>query len=875
MKRVRLHLDAPGGEAGGVWPVTGGVPFADGELERGRPVALRDAGGRLVPVQTRCLSAWAPGLRHVRWLLLDFQAPRGESDLWLEYGDGAEGPAPDEPVRVRRNAGALLLDTGPLEMEIRRDAAAFFAGCRVAAPGGARREVLRAGEAPYLYMADQDGTRYDSRAAAPRVEIEEEGPLRAVVRVEGRHVSPDGGSFCPYILRLHVFAGRPEIRLQHTFVFDRDPERVELGEVGMRFPLGLGADARLAVGGEKGPHAGGDAARLEFLQRSDREYRVDRDGAPWGGGARTRGWAGIGAADASAVVVLRDAWQEYPKGIALDGAGADVRVWPAACGESLAFSTPFKEEAVRFGGTRDEAEFRRLVEESPTAPLNLKSLAATSPADLAWVETMVERHAPGRPASYNDTGTAAGRGAAKTTEFWLRCAAGPLDAAGAEAFAARVQEPAVLWPEPAYACATGALRYLAPRGEGRFERAEQSLDGLFERIVAEPRDKLRTYGMVDYGDLMCSHSASPAALWEAVKDRADAAERMRYCARSYNNESNDQLNALWGLFVRSGERRYFAAAAAYGRHMADVDIIHTGDEAGLIHYHNAHHWSGGPSPSHTCLAGLMLQYYLTGDGRLFEVCREIADWALRHREPCGIVANRQGALVREFTTPVANLLEFYQATGERRYFEPARRSVKWLLRTMPEPGKFAQSVYTAGERGDEAEVEQVGWHLRQAGGMTPQLLYDAVLLLGGEEPDCRRALVAMARRYVFHRNDMFEKIRVGPGGTELLDPYFNAPIVAYAYKLTGEAVFAAYCRYYLRHHFVEEAKKTSFTYVCWGSIVPPLMEAARRAEEELGPEALDRAEAEWLERVDGRDDDGARATERPPRRPIGAVVGYE
>ena len=52
---------------------------------------------------------------------------------------------------------------------------------------------------------------------------------------------------------------------------------------------------------------------------------------------------------------------------------------------------------------------------------------------------------------------------------------------------------------------------------------------------------------------------------------------------------------------------------------------------------------------------------------------------------------------------------------------------------MTEPGCFPQSAYTAGVRRDEAEVEQNGWHLRQAGGMTPQLLIDAVRLLGADD----------------------------------------------------------------------------------------------------------------------------------------------
>ena len=108
----------------------------------------------------------------------------------------------------------------------------------------------------------------------------------------------------------------------------------------------------------------------------------------------------------------------------------------------------------------------------------------------------------------------------------------------------------------------------------------------------------------------------------------DVIDRMKYCSRAYNNESNDQLNAMWGFFTHSGERKYFMAAEAFGRHMADVDICH-------------------------------------GNRRIFDVCGEIADWVMSQQEACGITRNR-GSLVREFTTPVTNLFEFYQATRDRR-----------------------------------------------------------------------------------------------------------------------------------------------------------------------------------------------------------------
>ena len=136
----------------------------------------------------------------------------------------------------------------------------------------------------------------------------------------------------------------------------------------------------------------------------------------------------------------------------------------------------------------------------------------------------------------------------------------------------------------------------------------------------------------------------------------------------------------------------------------------------------------------------------------------------------------------------------------------------------------------------------------------------------------------MADRYVYHCNDVFEVLSVGPRGVQQLDLYFNAAVVAYAYALTEELAYAAYCRYYLREHFPERSRQMSFTYVCWGSILPPLMEAVRRAETRHGVEALDRAEEDWIRRVEEREPQAAArkpAGGRPERRSIGVIEGYE
>src|SRR5204863_1853969 len=82
--------------------------------------------------------------------------------------------------------------------------------------------------------------------AIEKVEIEEQNPLRLVLRARGRLV---GGARQPFLAveaRLTFFARLPAIRVALTFTNDLPPLRVMLDRLSFRAPL---ADAQARVGG--------------------------------------------------------------------------------------------------------------------------------------------------------------------------------------------------------------------------------------------------------------------------------------------------------------------------------------------------------------------------------------------------------------------------------------------------------------------------------------------------------------------------------------------------------------------------------------------------------------------------------------------------
>jgi hypothetical protein len=67
--------------------------------------------------------------------------------------------------------------------------------------------------------------------------VEQSGPLRGVVRLEGRHKGPAGRQWLPFVVRLYFYAGSNSIRIMHTFIYDGDENADFIRGIGLRFAV--------------------------------------------------------------------------------------------------------------------------------------------------------------------------------------------------------------------------------------------------------------------------------------------------------------------------------------------------------------------------------------------------------------------------------------------------------------------------------------------------------------------------------------------------------------------------------------------------------------------------------------------------------------
>ena len=606
---VPIVVPAPPREALRAFPVTLGVSLPRGEQDAAK-LGVVDAEGRPVPAQVRELVRWPDGT--LRFVLVDVVAdvPAGRSAT-LRLVAGAPA-APAAPIAARRDGEDLVVETGALR-------ATFDAASPLPA--------LEGPGAPALHLTPESGAALRLVARGPP-ELEETGPLRAVVRTRGAFLEPEGDApFLDLTVRAHFFAGRPDLRLFLTlenprpYGFEKtEPGHRHFRSLALRWPLPGEGPAQAAIDRWRGPVEAGRALRV-VQARTDGVFDVQ---LALGGaalrrpGARrmddvftiTRGAAGLTAG-------LRFPWQNAPVAATLAQDGLALELLPPE-GSGPAYDGGL-------GGPPDE-----------------RSL-------------LLYRFEGGRH---------------KTWEVALR-AHGSNATAAARAAVDRLLHPPAAHAEPGAAAASGAFGFPFPpeRGWSAGKDAEPALAAALQRmerwkrVLFDPRaadpegrtiEGLRekrpkdAWGWFHFGDLP----------W------ADGT-----CSNHY-----DWPATLLVGFARTGDGRALEEGIAHARHRIDIDQYHA---AGDVSRSGGQFYEKGlcgsrifaPKTSHTWVRGPLLYGLLTGDARGFEAAREVGAFLLAATEHW----DRSSGEWRVAGWTLMNFCDLWRFTGDARYLEAARR----------------------------------------------------------------------------------------------------------------------------------------------------------------------------------------------------------
>ena len=650
MQRIALTVQEEVGFERRAWPVTRGVPLPRGIAAEPEALWLADAQGEGVSLQSRPLSRWPDG--SIKWVLVDFQADvpaAGQAVYYLCCGGERRDAPPAARLQISEDDACLVVSTGPLRFAVskqcyglvqavglgRQEAGDFVEEVAVASRGGdSWADICEAfeGRETQRRIYGMGGVcRASLGDEAYRVEVEEAGPLRAVIRCEGALQAEAPmhhyGGYQPFrlVTRIYAFAGHTFLRVLHTIVVACDPGQTELRELAVRIPLDGDGKRCYQMGGNRPMTGVLDADEgLLLAQRQDRHFRLARRR---GGrsevvaeGERAGGWAVLAGEEAGVGVALRHIVEEYPKALGVDGGGIDVFLWKDPDGGRL--------------------DFRRYAEE------------------VAWHEG---------EGVYSD-----GLGTAKTSEFFIDYFR---SASGEEA---RLQ--ALLnWPQvavdPLWMAHCEVTGGFAPLDSAVFPRSERMLDGFLD-WMARSIEVNRWYGFFDWGDVLVA--------WEESTGDWRFRGRWGWC-----NSEWDPRHGVWIQYARSGDGRWFRLGEAMTRHSMDVDTCHYHPlrpyMVGGCFRHSIDHFGDEPCASHTFIDNWIDYYYLTGDLRTLEVLGEAGEFFLRYRwseDP------RFSFSLRSIANVLRGLLYLWELTGEARFKQRAEEVFEAIARGQNDDGSW-------------------------------------------------------------------------------------------------------------------------------------------------------------------------------------------
>jgi len=627
-----------------------GVPFARGTVQPDAAFILTDASGAVVPSGSWPLAYWPDG--SLKWVGL---AAVTGGDLQLEVQPAQKKsrragtsvvPAPRS--LAQQGPDGIRIQTGVLSCYFPADGSSFLRDLSLNGKLiASEAELVALWERRSGTERQQTVTQEECLGRVEKLSLVQDNPMRAVVKVEGRHRAEGGREWLPYAVYCIFYADMPTIQLTHSFVFDSDGREDFIQGLGVRFRVPFREEVhnrhvRFAGDGEDGagfwcepvrlapgyrPSAGRifvenyqaylrgaklpDEADLSATERAALQtcpvwgdmrlvqtgsngFTIDKRTSPESSwvhyveGGRSLGGALLGDCSGSLFVGVKDFWQSYPAALHVDRAG-------------------------------EEAGYLTAWLWAPDGPAMDMRHYDTVPHDL---RINYEDYKEGWESPY-------GVGHRSTLEVRL------FDAIPSNeellAVAKAVQKPLQYSCTPEYFYSVHAFGdyWALPRPENPvYAQIEAQLNENLE-FYRRQIDERSWYGFWNYGDVMHNYDFT----------RHDW--RYDIGGWAWNNVELAPNVLLWTCFLRTGREDIWTMAEALEKHASEVDVHHLGQFAPLGSRHNVSHWGDGAKQPRISYAGMKRYlYYLTGGDPLtgdrmteqlgaekaYEYARRISTW---------------------------------------------------------------------------------------------------------------------------------------------------------------------------------------------------------------------------------------------------------
>ncbi len=614
------------------FPVSGAIPFPraalrDADLAR---LALARPTGEEVPVQYRVNGRWPDG--SVRWLHLDFASTQkaGASAVY------ALKPLASDRLRrpdlARKTDAGVGVDTGRLKV--------LFAPDRWTVHARLDGRWVPASEGPLRSRIRVDG-RMDHDLPLHAASIEENGPERAVLKIEGTHRAKDGSEFSPSVVRFTFHRDSPFVRIDHTWVMSEDPARAAISRIGLDLPvsfpvreLDYGTGTLALQGRPAGVFQRANTVEPAYphpRREFDTEYEVFDGDRVVSRGKRHPGALALKGEGLDGGVWVRDFWQMAPKAVTCGSRTLSIDFWPERAGD---------------------LDLRRTEERNPP---HFREFMARDP---------LARHPKYSPKSYVPyTLENSALGISRTHEVVLSFS--PRESASRMALL--FSTPFVPFAGGAWNVSTGVLgKQILP---GKRPDIDACSAAVVERVIREA-DERGWYGDLVYGSVRYLFEERTGS-WMAYHPKFAwfNSEHLMFLGGNLHH-------VMWQQYLRTGSPRAYAFAEARGRAKADLSVIHHGPaKASMVRHGGYDPWVGArrANGEHASLCGLDLQHYVTGSARALDVLHLVGRSQIR---------KAQFNHGRAMATDLDSTMRYWLLTGERKYLDRCLEHLKHYEDTL-------------------------------------------------------------------------------------------------------------------------------------------------------------------------------------------------
>jgi hypothetical protein len=649
-------------------PVTTGIPLPRGLVfeKDGIPsLSLKGADN----YQFRTLKKWPDG--SVKWVLVDFQADvkanEENTTILVNRGNG------NTPGKLAEDKGEIIsIETGVMSVVLRKKGFNLFD--RVVAEG---KEIVQGNGSRGIVLVDKEGKEFlASRDKGTKVIIEENGPVRAVVRIDGGHFN-ENGKLLDYTMRLFFYQGKSRVKVQYTLrnASMNAAKHAFIKSLTIDTKLNLLEGRKVVVSTHKGPK------EMELEKGTLSYYQAVSD-FPWMSDGNSFYYHGPIAPDES---------RESKRGYKQEG----YRLWRD--GKLLSEGKRGEYPDLGFIDMADKDGEGLTVGVRYMAGQWPKALKADASGNLS-VSLWPEENREGYWIRY---------GSHNTFEIMYYFHADASSQPGDEM--KRLQYPLVArapidWYNRNVEGIYPLYHFISFTDEGRLA---DKLGIKYKVGWRKPKFKVWRYHYWGHGAFLNQHDFARIALVNSLRDDRE--------------------------LIKAGE--WYLLAESMFNYYADWSVYHSDDyDSSKMQFDPKEHNNKAELPKvvfeweHQHWYGLPLYYYMTGDERIKDAINDWGEYVKRLASPLSLT------YMRAFATGMFSLGAMYEFTGDQEFLRLSDMNFQRLLNSKYNPQKPYGNIFIDWQRGCVLGGSGSGWNPDEPGKsgikadlMLGSLLYDGLL----------------------------------------------------------------------------------------------------------------------------------------------------